>query len=295
MCLAVPGKVVEITGDGELRMGKVDFAGVQRQACLAYVPEVAGRGLRARPRRLRDLADRRAAGDGDARGARGDRRAVRAGRAAGGRRGALAAGSEELMRHVDEYRDPAAVDAVVQKIHATVTRPWTLMEVCGGQTHSILKFGMDELLPASVRLVHGPGCPGLRDAARADRPRDRHRLAPRRDLLLVRRHAARPGLARRPAEGEGARRRRADRLLAARRRAPRAARTRSARSCSSPWASRPRPRPTPWPSTAPRAEGLDELLGARRPRPRAAGARGAPLDARTRRSRACSLPATCAR
>ncbi len=40
MCLAVPGKVVEITGEGELRMGKVDFSGVQRQACLAYVPEV---------------------------------------------------------------------------------------------------------------------------------------------------------------------------------------------------------------------------------------------------------------
>ena len=53
----------------------------------------------------------------------------------------------ELMRHVDEYRDPAAVKAVVERIHATVTRPWTLMEVCGGQTHSILKFGMDELLP----------------------------------------------------------------------------------------------------------------------------------------------------
>jgi hydrogenase expression/formation protein HypD len=63
------------------------------------------------------------------------------------------------MRHVDEYRDPAAVRAVVDRIHATVTRPWTLMEVCGGQTHSILKFGMDELLPAAVRLVHGPGCP----------------------------------------------------------------------------------------------------------------------------------------
>lgn len=63
------------------------------------------------------------------------------------------------MRHVDEYRDPAAVRAVVERIHATVTRPWTLMEVCGGQTHSILKFGMDELLPDEVRLVHGPGCP----------------------------------------------------------------------------------------------------------------------------------------
>jgi len=63
------------------------------------------------------------------------------------------------MRHVDEYRDPAAVRAVVDRIRAVVTRPWTLMEVCGGQTHSILKFGMDELLPEAVRLVHGPGCP----------------------------------------------------------------------------------------------------------------------------------------
>ncbi len=63
------------------------------------------------------------------------------------------------MRHVDEYRDATAVAAVVRRIEAAVTRPWALMEVCGGQTHSILKFGMDELLPSSVRLVHGPGCP----------------------------------------------------------------------------------------------------------------------------------------
>ena len=63
------------------------------------------------------------------------------------------------MRHVDEYRDPAAVGRSCARIRATVTRPWTLMEVCGGQTHSILKFGMDELLPEKVRLVHGPGCP----------------------------------------------------------------------------------------------------------------------------------------
>jgi hydrogenase expression/formation protein HypD len=63
------------------------------------------------------------------------------------------------VKHVDEYRDPAAVEAVVRRIHATVTRPWTLMEVCGGQTHSILKFGLDALLPSAVRLVHGPGCP----------------------------------------------------------------------------------------------------------------------------------------
>lgn len=63
------------------------------------------------------------------------------------------------MRHVDEYREPTAVQAVARQIAEAATKPWTLMEVCGGQTHSILKFGLDQLLPASVRLVHGPGCP----------------------------------------------------------------------------------------------------------------------------------------
>ena len=68
------------------------------------------------------------------------------------------------MRHVDEYRDPAAVEAVVRRIRETATRPWTLMEVCGGQTHSILKFGMDELLPADGAPRPRPGLPGLRHA-----------------------------------------------------------------------------------------------------------------------------------
>jgi hydrogenase expression/formation protein HypD len=66
---------------------------------------------------------------------------------------------EKMMRHVDEYRDPDAIRALLQRIEATITRPWTLMEVCGGQTHAILKFGLDELLPARLRLIHGPGCP----------------------------------------------------------------------------------------------------------------------------------------
>jgi hydrogenase expression/formation protein HypD len=63
------------------------------------------------------------------------------------------------MRHLDEYRDAAAIATVVRKIRETARSTWTLMEVCGGQTHSILKFGMDELLPDTVKLVHGPGCP----------------------------------------------------------------------------------------------------------------------------------------
>ena len=63
------------------------------------------------------------------------------------------------MRFVEEYRDPVAARQYVEAIERAVTRPWTLMEICGGQTHSIVKYGIDELLPKGVTLVHGPGCP----------------------------------------------------------------------------------------------------------------------------------------
>ncbi|MCX8156104.1 MAG: hydrogenase formation protein HypD [Verrucomicrobiae bacterium] len=63
------------------------------------------------------------------------------------------------MRFMDEYRDAAAVQQFARALAALVTRPWTLMEVCGGQTHAIIKFGVDELLPRQITLVHGPGCP----------------------------------------------------------------------------------------------------------------------------------------
>lgn len=63
------------------------------------------------------------------------------------------------MKYVDEYRDPAAARALCDQIAKTVTRPWSLMEVCGGQTHSIVKFGIDTLIPPQITLIHGPGCP----------------------------------------------------------------------------------------------------------------------------------------
>ena len=58
-----------------------------------------------------------------------------------------------------EYRDPAAVRRLCEAIARTVTRSWTLMEICGGQTHAILRAGLDRLLPQAITLVHGPGCP----------------------------------------------------------------------------------------------------------------------------------------
>ncbi len=63
------------------------------------------------------------------------------------------------MKFRDEYRSADAARRFVAAIRRTATRPWTLMEVCGGQTHSIVRHGLDELLPAGLTLVHGPGCP----------------------------------------------------------------------------------------------------------------------------------------
>ncbi len=63
------------------------------------------------------------------------------------------------MKYLDEYRDPAAAQQLKAAIRKVATRPWTIMEVCGGQTHTIVKYGIDELLPAGIELVHGPGCP----------------------------------------------------------------------------------------------------------------------------------------
>ncbi len=63
------------------------------------------------------------------------------------------------MKYVDEYRDPKIAQAVAGEIARKVTRPWVLMEVCGGQTHTLMRYGIDELLPHEIELVHGPGCP----------------------------------------------------------------------------------------------------------------------------------------
>jgi hydrogenase expression/formation protein HypD len=63
------------------------------------------------------------------------------------------------MKYVDEYRDGEGAGKLAAAIARTVTRPWTIMEVCGGQTHTIVKYGIDEVLPAEIELVHGPGCP----------------------------------------------------------------------------------------------------------------------------------------
>ena len=63
------------------------------------------------------------------------------------------------MKYLDEFGDPELAAGLFAEIERTVTRPWAIMEVCGGQTHAIVRFGIDQLLPGGVSLVHGPGCP----------------------------------------------------------------------------------------------------------------------------------------
>jgi hydrogenase expression/formation protein HypD len=63
------------------------------------------------------------------------------------------------MKFIDEYRDPQRAKALLEQIRLKAVHEWTIMEICGGQTHSIIRNGIDQLLPPTVRLVHGPGCP----------------------------------------------------------------------------------------------------------------------------------------
>lgn len=63
------------------------------------------------------------------------------------------------MKYLDEFRNPEIAHQILGKIRAIVTKPWVIMEICGGQTHSIIRNGIDQLLPDEITLVHGPGCP----------------------------------------------------------------------------------------------------------------------------------------
>lgn len=63
------------------------------------------------------------------------------------------------MKYIEEYRDKELVEKLVHKIHAKVSRTWNIMEVCGGQTHAIMKYNLLQLLPPEIHMIHGPGCP----------------------------------------------------------------------------------------------------------------------------------------
>ncbi|HKK40824.1 MAG TPA: hydrogenase formation protein HypD, partial [Bacteroidales bacterium] len=63
------------------------------------------------------------------------------------------------MKYIDDYRDKELVEVIAARIRRVTTQPWTIMEICGGQTHSIMRYGLQEFLPSGISLIHGPGCP----------------------------------------------------------------------------------------------------------------------------------------
>ena len=87
------------------------------------------------------------------------------------------------MKYVEEYRDEGVAAGLLREIARTVTRPWVIMEVCGGQTHSIVRYGVDRMLPPEIELSHGPGCPVCVTALETiDRA---HAVAARPDVIFT--------------------------------------------------------------------------------------------------------------
>ncbi len=94
------------------------------------------------------------------------------------------------MKYVDEFRDTALMRRYADRIAAITTRTWTIMEICGGQTHSIVRHGIDRLLPEGVTLLHGPGCPVCVTAAEIIDAVHCDCKPPRCRFLFFRGHAA---------------------------------------------------------------------------------------------------------
>ena len=87
------------------------------------------------------------------------------------------------MKYLEEYRDPDVAAGLLREIRRVVRSPWVIMEVCGGQTHSIVRYGIDRMLPPEVELVHGPGCPVCVTALETiDRA---HAIAARPDVIFT--------------------------------------------------------------------------------------------------------------
>ena len=204
MCLAIPGKIVELIPDLP-HLGVVEVTGVRRRVDLGLLadepPAVGDWVLIHVGFAMSKISEQRG------RGSDADARHPRRGRGRDGGSARLRPGGEgAVVRFVDEFRDPDLIARTAEEIRrlADPARHYRLMEVCGGHTHAIYRFGLKDVLPANIELIHGPGCPvcvlpmGRIDdgLSLAREPRGLHR---------VRRHDAGARHARQPARAQGPR------------------------------------------------------------------------------------------
>jgi hypothetical protein len=185
MCLGVPGKVVEIYEANGTRMGKVDFSGIKKEVCLAYLPEIAGGRLHHRARRVCHYPAGRKIGAGDAGHVPRSRHA--GGGAAGRRAG------DSPVKYLDEFRDPELAQKLLDEIRQITTPP---LGDDGGVRRADAFDHPQRHRPAAaaeIELIHGPGCPVCVTPLERDRQGAGNCGPRRRHLLLVWRHAARAG------------------------------------------------------------------------------------------------------
>ena len=207
MCLAVPGRVTGIEERDATRMAQVDFGGIAKEVCLEYLPDAAVGdyvvvhvGFAIQRLDEQSALDTLALFDNlgileEEFGATVHRRRP-AGRPRPASTDASAADrvrGGRVVKYLDEFSNPEHAKRLLDQIHRMTKGPWRIMEVCGGQTHSIIRNGIDQLLPQAVETHPRPGLSRLRDAAGDDRQGARHRRHAGRHVLLVRRHAARAG------------------------------------------------------------------------------------------------------
>ena len=160
MCLGIPGRIVELHDDRGLTMGQVDFGGVRREVCLAYVAERCTRAITSSS--TSGFAISRVDEDEAHRTFEALRDMSQLDELEWMREVADRSLAQKGMRHEVSRASTAtlrSLGAWSHRIRRTATRRWTLMEVCGGQTHTIVRQGLDELLGDAVEMIHGPGCP----------------------------------------------------------------------------------------------------------------------------------------
>jgi hydrogenase assembly chaperone HypC/HupF len=164
MCLAVPGRIIRLDNRDDTMMAEVDFGGVRKDVCMEYIPDaevgeyvIVHVGFAIQ--RLDEASAKQTLHNFERMGVLeeefGDGFAIAPGRPVRiPHRGEGAA-----VKYLDEFSDPDLAARLLDQIRAVTTRRWAIMEVCGGQTHSIIRHGIDQLLPDQIEMIHGPGCP----------------------------------------------------------------------------------------------------------------------------------------
>ena len=156
-------RVISIEERDQTPMAEVDFGGVRKDVCLQYIPDIQiGEYVMVHVgfaiQRMDEAAAQETSPTSTSSGS-WTRSSATASHLARSRQAGGTPRGNESVKYLDEFSNPDLAKKLLDQIHQVTTRPWAMMEVCGGQTHSIIRHGIDQLLPEGIEMIHGPGCP----------------------------------------------------------------------------------------------------------------------------------------